>query len=249
MALFHCHHRSDVLDKRTQFDVIIPDSCEKENIPCLYLLHGLYDDYTMWQRQTGVERYANAHGIAVVMPDAGKSFYTDMKYGYKYFTYISDELVSYTRRIFRISDEREKTYVCGNSMGGYGAFKIAMSRPDVFGAAVSMSGALDVGSRNNASMWDPDAVSIWGEDGYGKISGSKNDLFFLVESAEKSGSELPRLLQICGTEDYLYAENVKFRDFMKGKPFNYSYTETSGGHDWAFWDRNLPAAMDFVCGK
>ena len=249
MALFHCNHESYALKRSAQFDVIIPNSFKGDSIPCMYLLHGLYDDCSVWQRLTNAERYAEAHGIAVVMPDAGKSFYTDMKYGYKYFTYISEELISYTRKIFCISRERDKTYICGNSMGGYGAFKIALSKPGTFGAAISMSGALNVGARNQRSMWFDGADAIWGDDGFEKIAGSEDDLFVLAKSAENSGEVLPRLLQICGTEDYLYNENVIFRDFISDRAFDYRYIEASGGHNWDFWDKHLSEAMDFACGK
>lgn len=249
MALFECSHRSDAIDKRMQFNVIIPDSFSGGELPCLYLLHGLYDDYTMWQRMTGVERYANERGLAVVMPDGGKSFYTDMKYGYRYFSYVSDEIVAYTRKVFPLSCEREKTFVAGNSMGGYGAFKLALAKPDMFGAAVSFSGALHLEAWNERGLWDPDAVNIWGEDGFGKIAGSENDLFYLAKRAAASAKELPRLYQICGTEDFLYSDNVKFRDFVSALPYDYKYDEMPGSHNWGFWDANLARAMDYLLEK
>jgi len=64
-----------------------PDGC-----PVLYLLHGLSDDHSIWLRRTCIERYATAYGIAVVMPNGHRSYYSDMASGLKYFTYISEEL-------------------------------------------------------------------------------------------------------------------------------------------------------------
>ena len=134
-------------------------------------------------------------------------------------------------------------------MGGYGAFKLALSKPDVFGAAVSFSGALDLDAWNERDLWDPDSVNIWGEDGFEKIAGSKDDLFFLASEAVKSGTPLPRMYQICGTEDFLYTDNVKFRDYISAMPFDYRYDEMPGSLNWGFWDANLRAAMDFLLGK
>ena len=78
------------------------------------------------------------------MPDGGRSFYTDSGEGENYFSYVSSELVEYTRALFPLSRDREKTFAAGNSMGGYGAVKCALTRPDTFGACVTLSGALDL---------------------------------------------------------------------------------------------------------
>lgn len=96
----------------------------------LYLLHGLSDNHSCWLRRTAVDRYAEEYGIAVVMPEVQRSFYCDMAHGPAYFTYIADELPQICQRLFRLSDKREDTFIAGNSMGGYGALKAALSRPE-----------------------------------------------------------------------------------------------------------------------
>ena len=88
MALLHVNFFSDVLGKSTAMYVILPQRTNSQigmagvrkegKYPVLYLLHGLSDDYTIWQRRTSIERYVADMGIAVVMPDADTSFYSDM---------------------------------------------------------------------------------------------------------------------------------------------------------------------------
>src|SRR5690242_20985985 len=110
----------------------------------LYLLHGLGDDDTAWTRYTGLERYVETLDLAVVMPQAHRSFYTDGARGNPYWTFLSKELPDRVRAFFRLSDRPEDTFVAGLSMGGYGALKWALREPARFAAVASMSGALDM---------------------------------------------------------------------------------------------------------
>lgn len=78
MALLHVNFFSDVLGMSMNMDVILPQQTNRQigmkgagadrRIPTLYLLHGMSDDHTIWQRRTSIERYVSEMGIAVVMP-------------------------------------------------------------------------------------------------------------------------------------------------------------------------------------
>src|SRR5215213_8161991 len=113
----------------------------------LYLLHGHSDDHTAWQRYTSIERYAEGLNLAVVMPAVHLSFYKDMAYGLKYWQFISEEVPALVRDLFLLSSARKDNFVAGLSMGGYGAFKMALTHPERFAAAASLSGALDIRAR------------------------------------------------------------------------------------------------------
>ena len=99
MAYITCHFFSEVLSVSTSMTVILPERTtsqigqknvrSKDKVPVLYLLHGFSDDHTIWTRRTSIERYAAEYGIAVVMPQVDHSFYSDMKYGRKYWTFLS----------------------------------------------------------------------------------------------------------------------------------------------------------------
>ena len=145
MALIKVNFRSKVLLEETALNIILPEGCAEEDIPTVYLLHGMHGDHTLWCRKTNIERYAAERRMAIVMPDGENGFYTDMKYGKKHYSYVSEELVDY--RVFRLSRRRERTFVAGLSMGGYGAFRIALTKPEVYSAAVSLSGCLDILSK------------------------------------------------------------------------------------------------------
>jgi len=139
MALLHCNFYSQVLRVAASMDVILPErAClAGARVPVLYLLHGLSDDHTIWQRRTSIERYAEARQIAVVMPAVGRSFYTDMAAGPAYWTYVSEEIPALASALFPLSDQRRDCCVAGLSMGGYGALKLGLRCPGRFAAAAT----------------------------------------------------------------------------------------------------------------
>ena len=100
MAFMNLKFYSEALGMQTEVYIVIPQkstageigvetNAKADRYKCLYLLHGLSDDHSIWLRRTSIERYASEYGICVVMPAAARSFYTDMKYGQKYYTYIA----------------------------------------------------------------------------------------------------------------------------------------------------------------
>ena len=154
MALFHVDFFSDVLGMSMQMDVILPQQTSGQigmegragdgKYKTVYLLHGMSDDQTTWQRRTSIERYVSSLGIAVVMPTTHLGFYTDTTYGMRYWTFISEELPHVCREFFpRMSDRKEDTLAAGLSMGGYGAWKLALGASDTGNHCLkAFSGAL-----------------------------------------------------------------------------------------------------------
>ena len=215
----------------------------------LYLLHGLSDNHTAWMRQTSIERYAADRGLAVVMPAVHRSFYTNMAHGGKYWDFISQEVLQIAREYFPLSDKREDNYVAGLSMGGYGALKLGLSCPDKFSAAASLSGAVEIRNihkSNPEKEWQEEMSNIFGNPDL--IAGSENDTYALAEKVSKETVK-PRIYQCCGTEDFLYEFNIKFRDFIKPLGFDYTYEEGPGAHEWSFWDKHIEKVINWIYEK
>lgn len=243
MALFHCNFFSEALRLSVSMDVILPQPASgarrgDEKTPVLWLLHGLSDDHTIWQRRTSIERYVEAMNLAVVMPAVDRSFYADMVQGNRYWPYIVDELPVLARRFFPLSARREDNFVAGLSMGGYGAFKLAFNYTTRFAAAASLSGAL----RNFAEDATPDADPAWVAElarvfgDLNKFPGSANDIYRMAERAVRSKKPLPQLFQCCGTEDFLYADNRRFKAHTEALGLPLTYEEGPGEHVWSYWD-------------
>ena len=216
----------------------------------LYLLHGHSDDHTAWQRWTSIERYAEGLKLAVVMPAVHLSFYNDMAHGGRYWQFISEEVPALVREMFPLSAARRDNFVAGLSMGGYGAFKLALTHPARFAAAASLSGAVDLSEVVRVNKQDPENKA-WLEEmrtvfgDLSKVPGSKHDLFTLARRAAKAPVK-PRLYQCCGTEDFLYEDNIRFRDALRKLPLDLTYEEGPGEHDWAYWDKMIQNVLEWM---
>ncbi len=256
MALIHCNFKSEVLDLQTAMYVILPQrhipertSGEEHSKPenkVLYLLHGHSDDYTTWLRNTSIERFAEPLDLAVIMPTVHNSFYTDMAHGGKYWTFISQELPELARSFFPLSDKREDTYVAGISMGGYGAFKLALSQPERFAAAASISGAMDIPAVSGIALpgWQEEMTNIFGD--LDKVKGSQVDLFFLAELVAASKASKPRLYQWCGTGDFLHEMNTRFSDHAQRLGLDLVYSDGPGAHEWSSWDDQIQKVLRWI---
>ena len=260
MILNEVNFFSEVLDVRSTMFVLLPQHSlagKKAKRPSkfrtLYLLHGYSDDHTAWMRWSSIEKHAEGLNLAVVMPAVNTSFYTDMAHGKEYFKFISEEVPSVVRGMFPVSEKRDDNFVAGLSMGGYGAFKLALTHPERYAAAASLSGAVDINEVVREKKQDPlnkawlvEMRNVFGD--LGKVPNSKHDLFTLARKVAKSPVK-PRLYQCCGTEDFLYADNVRFRDAIRKLPLDLTYEEGPGEHTWAYWDRMIQNVLAWMFPK
>jgi len=148
MAGISMNFRSYELKMNSLLTLVLPDSGRIGKLPLsgrrvLYLLHGISQDGSSWLRHSHIEQVAEASGIVVVMPSAGRSLYCDNVNGQNYFSYIASELPAYLNLVFGLSRKREDNFIAGLSMGGLGATKIALTFPENYSAVGSFSGPLD----------------------------------------------------------------------------------------------------------
>ncbi|SDE41288.1 S-formylglutathione hydrolase FrmB [Paenibacillus sp. UNCCL117] len=255
MALMECHFFSEALGMSTSMNVIMPQQTRSQiglaghshgesKHPVLFLLHGLSDDHTIWLRRTSIERYVASLGLAVVMPNVHRSFYQDMAYGLAYWTFVSEELPALARSFFPLAEEREKTFVAGLSMGGYGALKLGLSHPDRFAAAASLSGVTDVARLAKERLKPAELTAVFGR--IEEVAGSERDLFHLLQQAGAADGPKPKLYQCCGTEDFLYNDNQRFREAAQTLDLDYTYEEHPGEHNWAYWDMTIQRVLQWL---
>lgn len=211
-------------------------------LPVLYLLHGASEDHSAWQRHTSIERYAEEIGLAVVMPTGQLSYYTNMTSGGAYFDFISEELPRVACEFFNFSERREDTFIAGTSMGGYGALRIGLARPERYSAIGCFSMGAFMQAPKGQIVLNP-LVTRWLELAFGvtdpsELKGTEHDPIALADKAIKAGKPLPRIFQTCGTEDDpQILEVVRITHaLLQDKPVEYSYYEAPGGHTWTFWD-------------
>jgi S-formylglutathione hydrolase FrmB len=176
------------------------------------------------------------------MPQVHRSFYTDQAHGGRYWTFLSEELPEVVGGFFRVSDRREDTFVAGLSMGGYGALKWALHRPDRFAAAASLSGALDMASRALRDDLEPGLMETL--FGGRPVAGSGDDLLHLLAGVSPEG--VPPLYIACGTEDGLISENQRFVDAARRARVPVTVDVGPGEHEWGYWDARIQDVLAWL---
>jgi len=240
MTLCEIRYESRVLDKDCTAFVSLPEPGAPGPYPVVFLLHGLSGDHSNWVRKTSVERYVRDLPVILVMPDGGRSFYCDAAEGAAWGTALGVELPELVRHWF---PTRPGWGIAGLSMGGYGALRLALTYPETFRAAASLSGALAFGHWYG---WDPsedfgrEFRRVLGPD----PMGGPNDLFHLVAAAR----DLPALWLDCGDQDFLLPSNRGFRDHLTALGLPHHYSEHPGDHNWAYWDEHIQPALEFLRG-
>lgn len=251
-AFCQCGFFSEALGKCVNINVLVPQNSNsnigvdqlnstKKLFPVIYLLHGLSDDHSIWCRRTALERYAAAYECIIVMPDGGRSFYRNMASGPRFKDFITVDLPNFVESTFPAETDRKNRFICGLSMGGYGALAIALELPERYSKAAAFSSVADIQyfSKNLSPI---EKKSIFGdrED----LTGSENDLFYLAEKTAASPLR-PDIFLACGTEDFLYTCNTRFRDHLNSIGYSHQYLEAPGVHSWAFWDEQIQNALKF----
>ena len=246
MAFLQTAVYSHSLQLQVAFNAVLPET-GGDDIPVLYLLHGLSDDHTIWHRRTSIERYAEARGLAVIMPAGNRSFYTDMVTGPRYWTYISEELPAICRKLFRISHKRDRTFAAGLSMGGYGAFKLGLRTPGNFAAVASLSGGVDMAAAVKRFREQGNPLAPEFDRMFGDPLRPEDDLPALARAAAASGGDLPKLWMCCGSNDFLIDFNRSFDKHLTTLGLEHVYIETPGrGHEWGYWDEMIVKALDWL---
>ncbi len=264
MALLQCNFFSASLNRTVPIQVVLPTDKrvfspdgkaalqEERPFKTLYLLHGLFGNYTDWVSGTRVQAWAQDHDLAVVMPSGDNSFYVDnVKSGNLYSTFIGKELVEFTRRSFPLSRKREDTFIGGLSMGGYGATINGLRFPEVFSHVVALSSAYVLEKQFTQAMEYTD--NIFTNKGYGEsifndlstVKGGEWDYNALAERAA-ANPDKPKFYMACGTEDSLFGANQDYRDLLVKLGYDVTWHEGPGGHDWYFWDQHVLQCMGWL---
>lgn len=260
MAIIEVNFISKCLMRTVTFNAIIPvdkfgpqaENAEQKPLKTLYLLHGIFGNYTDWVNGTRIQAWAEANDLAVIMPSGENRFYLDdEKSGELYGEFIGKELVEFTRKLFPLSDKREDTFIAGLSMGGYGAIRNGLKYAENFGCVIGLSAALVHDTWKDADNSAPIFTfrrsyyeAIFGE--YDKVNGSDKDPKALLLKLKEEGRPVPKMYLCCGTEDGLVTANRDFRDFLNENGVDLTYVEGPGKHDWVFWDTYIKKVLDWL---
>lgn len=234
--------------------MVFPGMPEREDKPykTLYLLHGVFGNYTDWVCGSRIQRFAEEHDLVVVMPSGDNAFYVDQPAGNNFFgEFVGKELVEITRKMFPLSHKREDTFIGGLSMGGFGALRNGLKYSDTFGCIISLSGALhleEMASRTKDTPFFLESRS-YSEACFGdlsKVLESDKNPRWLVKELKKAGKELPKIYMACGDQDSLLPVNKDMVKFLNEQGAEVTFEIGPGSHEWDFWDAYIKKAIEWL---
>lgn len=255
MSVHHNNFYSNVLRQPTQVEVILPEPRGLDGqiparyvrgpqpLPTVWLLHGLGGDALSWLRRSTIESLADQYRVAVVMPQTGRGFYTDMVHGLDYWTYLTTELPQRMRYVFPLSADPQENYVMGQSMGGYGALRWALTMPERFAAVAALSPVTDLARfRQEQAKLMPDFDLNFNPQ---HLTATAADVRWLLKQVPATSAL--RVLVATGTRDFLGPMIREWRPELESRlGARFTYQEQSGWHDWRLWNEQLPSAMHWL---
>ena len=240
-GVFH----TESLNREMHYRILLPRGyrARPKRFAVLYLLHGLYGDYTNWDTNTKLEQYSETLPLIIVLPDAGDSWYTNSVTvpGDKFEDYIVKDLIPEIDSHYRTIRLRDARAIAGLSMGGYGAMKFALKYPEMFAFAGSLSGAFDAPRDLDVRVpeFREKLLAVFGPSS--DANRSANDLLVLLNRV--NAASLPYLYVQCGTGDGFLTINREFVSSLPRRSISYEYHETPGGHSWDYWDRSVQTLL------
>ncbi|MCK5032803.1 MAG: esterase family protein [Calditrichia bacterium] len=231
---------SEVMQKEYKAVIVFPDKYlanHDEYWPVVYLLHGWSGKYSDWAKKTDLGTLADKYEFIIVCPDgvyAGWYLDSPLIKDSQYETYIAKEVVQYVDENYRIIAKTKGRFICGLSMGGQGAIRLISKYPELFDAAGSMSGVMELSEATKKYG----LIQLLGDYESNKDLWQDESCLKIVESLAGKNKGL---IIDCGIKDRFIESNRKIHQKMIDLNIQHDYYERPGGHSWDYWVN----ALDF----
>ncbi|NOZ74506.1 MAG: esterase family protein [FCB group bacterium] len=228
---------SQALHKTMPAIVVTPDSYGESNerFPVVYLLHGYSGNYQNWADKADLGSASDRYGIILVCPEGGyNSWYLDspVDSSSQYESWIMNDLLPWIDRNYSTIADKHYRAITGLSMGGQGALYLAIRHPDLFGAAGSMSGGVDL--RYSTKRWEI-ADKLGSFEDYPE-RWEANSVVGMVDQIQPDSLAL---FIDCGVNDFFIEVNRTLHRELLERKIPHEYIERPGGHSWAYWTHAL----------
>jgi len=239
--------KSQNLKGRGDISFYLPDS-EKKDLPLVILLHGVYGSSWSWAYSGGAHITTQEMIDKGLIPEVILAMPSDglhgdgtgyVNHGKRDFEkWIVEDVVAATKVLTKQFSKKSKVYICGLSMGGFGAIRLGAKHNEFFSGISAHSSATEFSLLDQfmeGEVWsqlDP------GLDDYSPIYWLK-----------KHKDNLPPLRFDCGLDDFLLDGNRKLHEQLKEENIEHIYEEFPGEHTWDYWQLHLKDSLKFLLGK
>ncbi len=234
---------SKAMNKSIKVVIVKPKViAENEKIPTVYMLHGHSANYKQWIVEAPqIEEASNNMKALLVLPDGGySSWYMDSEIdtSFKYETFIINELIPYIDANYPSINNRNARAITGLSMGGHGALYLSIRHKNLFGAAGSVCGGVDI--RPFPKNWD--IAKKLGTIESNPSNWEKNSVINVSDSLVNGDLQL---IIDCGLDDFFLNVNRAFHKKLLDKKIAHTYTERPGKHNTAYWRNSIDYQLLF----
>ncbi|MCH7412589.1 esterase family protein [Belliella sp. R4-6] len=248
---------SKAMNKSLKASVVKPSGIEglDQEFPSVYVLHGAWGGYLDWHKNATkpnlLQELADLYQMILITPGVAPfSYYYDspLMDSVQYETYISKELIPYVDANFPTIKDKNARAITGLSMGGHGAMMIAAKHPELFSAAGSMSGVMNIdvrtwiGNEDTQEQRRKSQQEMLGEIEY-DFPFSPYTAVGLVNQMKQNNIAL---LIDCGIDDFLIETNRQLHQLLLENDTPHEYTERPGAHTWEYWTDALPFHILFI---
>lgn len=238
---------------------LVVDSLIATGLPeaILVLPDGDTGYWTDWVNPTGFANRCATDSMLIALQEQAATWC--VKYG-RYETYVASEVVPVVDHHYRTARDRDQRGIAGVSMGGYGAFFLALRHPDLWAAAVSHSGVLQPLYIGPHPFKHPPMYASNVDEILAAWDGNRRPLFIAEFGSDtatwwardplrqlmrllRQHQRLPLLYFDVGTSDRFADQSRAFADTLRRLGIEYRFAEWPGGHDWTYWGAHAPAGL------
>ena len=233
--------KSKKMNRNIPCVIISPDKQTGKTYPTLYLLHGYSGNHKTWIGiKPNLPQLVDEYGIIVVCPNGENSWYWDspINTNSQFETFVSDELIKYIDKNYPSIPNRKKRAITGLSMGGHGAMWLAIRHQDIFGAAGSMSGGLDI--RPFPDNWDM-KKQIGEEDKNQQIWEEHT----VINQLDKLENGSLAIIFDCGYSDFFLTVNKNFHQGLLDRKIDHDFIVRPGWHNAEYWNNSIDYQLLF----
>ncbi len=236
--------KSRALQNRADLTLFVPETTRSaRSLPLVILLHGVYGSHWAWALKGGAHRTARRlmdsgliPPMVLAMPSDGLwgdgSGYLPRPEG-NFEQWIADEIPRVLAESTEMVDSASPRFICGLSMGGFGALRLG-----------AKFGPLFQGISAHSSITHLEQMRTFAEESWDLASYVEEDIS-IIRTMLKHRGNLPSLRFDCGVDDPLIEPNRALHRDMEQSGIPHQYKEFPGAHNWLYWENHLEDSLRF----